>query len=650
VQVEDGSSSNQTTSRQARSISTPIKPVFQKVFMLTLGTSRLHHNVLKDGRLQLQVAIPVCFQVLPLMRRVSCAVQGIYIPLCHSLQFYNLETQANIKLLSGLAYIDDRCVATPGLTLAVGLCNTNPTVLTVTSISAYSNWITSDGRYDSTGGYIKGDFLPAPTVQLRYKPETTPTPTPIPTAPSTSTPMTTSSLSSLGDSFPSSSWTSGSSRIGSEVVGEERSTSTPPDEAQETGSNGTIQASNNSGLSTGAKAAIGVVVPLAVIALVVLAFFLLRRRKRNNRGMNTGASNMGGPPGRESGLMVAANEHSEKETYAKPELSSTTAAQAFAPEPTTHRQLSQPHTAYRDVSEQGLTDAYEMPVGAAAIPHPHNTYQPTNAGELAGATASPVSADELSDNDRWSHPQELNNNDRWSHPQELSTRFNAHELSTTAQSVYSDDNTLSGETGEHVESLRARRAAIAEERERIRRLEILREEDERLEREIAEYEQEGLLSPTIMHCYHPNKPYPLFQFQFTQKPCIPRHFPSHPGNHGLSSNVRGSQSFSTIPLSTCSLCHSSKAGLTICSTCRVLLYSIRLFLPSFSTFNKRPGTYGSSLNCVTGVNKALKLNTTAPESGRRRSVCQSTRRWQRESVRPGAWWVRCASSGWPGGM
>jgi hypothetical protein len=37
--------------------------------------------------------------------------------------------------------------------------------------------------------------------------------------------------------------------------------------------------------------------------------------------------------------------------------------------------------------------------------------------------------------------------------------------------------------------LKAKRAAVAEERERLRWMEMLREEDERLEREIAEYEK-----------------------------------------------------------------------------------------------------------------------------------------------------------------
>lgn len=36
-----------------------------------------------------------------------------------------------------------------------------------------------------------------------------------------------------------------------------------------------------------------------------------------------------------------------------------------------------------------------------------------------------------------------------------------------------------------------------------------------------------------------------------------------------------------------------------------------------------------------GVKSALKLKTIEPERGRRRRVCQSTRRWIRESSREG---------------
>ena len=42
------------------------------------------------------------------------------------------------------------------------------------------------------------------------------------------------------------------------------------------------------------------------------------------------------------------------------------------------------------------------------------------------------------------------------------------------------------------------------------------------------------------------------------------------------------------------------------------------------------------LNSSTGVNSALKLKMMAPLNGNRRSVCQSTRRWIRDSGRS-AW-------------
>ena len=50
--------------------------------------------------------------------------------------------------------------------------------------------------------------------------------------------------------------------------------------------------------------------------------------------------------------------------------------------------------------------------------------------------------------------------------------------------------------GEHVESMRARRAVITEDRERLRRLDMIREEVEKLEREIAEYERKRGIKPT----------------------------------------------------------------------------------------------------------------------------------------------------------
>jgi hypothetical protein len=60
-------------------------------------------------------------------------------------------------------------------------------------------------------------------------------------------------------------------------------------------------------------------------------------------------------------------------------------------------------------------------------------------------------------------------------------------------------------------------------------------------------------------------------------------------------------------------------------------------LPSFNTFASNPGIYGSVLKEEMGVNRHLKLNTMAPERGRRRRVCQSTRRFVWERCRDGSW-------------
>jgi hypothetical protein len=58
--------------------------------------------------------------------------------------------------------------------------------------------------------------------------------------------------------------------------------------------------------------------------------------------------------------------------------------------------------------------------------------------------------------------------------------------------MYSDDRNPAGNAGdraEQLEALKERRAVVVEERERLRRMELLKEEDERLEREIAEIER-----------------------------------------------------------------------------------------------------------------------------------------------------------------
>lgn len=79
------------------------------------------------------------------------------------------------------------------------------------------------------------------------------------------------------------------------------------------------------------------------------------------------------------------------------------------------------------------------------------------------------------------------------HPHDWTQR---HELGTMARtaSVHSDKQTLTsaGEQGErdtYLEKLEPKKAAIAEERDRLRRMGMLKEEDERMEKEIEDYKR-----------------------------------------------------------------------------------------------------------------------------------------------------------------
>jgi hypothetical protein len=168
--------------------------------------------------------------------------------------------------------------------------------------------------------------------------------------------------------------------------------------------------------------------------------------------------------------MVATGVEHEKIVPTKPELEATTvdAHHAYVPVP-------YPQTQYH-----------------AQSPHPgtHELY-----GAAGVAAAPSIRTSELSDRNQLSHPQELPTNgnvppthelsdhDRWSNAHELSTTGTtspAHEMSSDGRSVH---------VGDPTEQLRARRAAIAKEQERLLRMEMLREEDERLEREIEEIER-----------------------------------------------------------------------------------------------------------------------------------------------------------------
>lgn len=75
-----------------------------------------------------------------------------------------------------------------------------------------------------------------------------------------------------------------------------------------------------------------------------------------------------------------------------------------------------------------------------------------------------------------------------------------------------------------------------------------------------------------------------------------------------------------------------------------------VLFPSLNTFKIIDGMYGSSRKYSTGVNSALKLKITAPESGNLLSVCQSTRKVHRSIVKSACWTSLCFSCGSPGGM
>lgn len=233
----------------------------------------------------------------------------------------------------------------------------------------------------------------------------------------------------------------------------------------------------DSGLSTGAKPAIGVVIPIVVIGLMAGALLLFRRRKRksaaSNRHVDADAPELVGPHIKGPVPITAGSGDTDKDAYGRVELHNTSlATQAPDLHPTPHQ-----HAARADADELPGNPAIISSTTGSTRPQRHTT-------DLAGSPTTPATAAELSDNDRWSYPQELSNtNSDWSH---------MHELAAGPRSVYSDDRTLASKRGgrdEYLEELKAKRAAVNEEWERLRRMEMLREEDERLEREIEEYEK-----------------------------------------------------------------------------------------------------------------------------------------------------------------
>lgn len=119
--------------------------------------------------------------------------------------------------------------------------------------------------------------------------------------------------------------------------------------------------------------------------------------------------------------------------------------------------------------------------GDPAVVTASKRYQVAYADEHVGVTGA--------DNFPLSHgdPQEMR------HPHDWTQR---HELGTPSRtaSVHSDSQTLTsaGEQRDrdmYLEKLEAKKAAVAEERDRLRRMEMLKEEDERLEKEIEDYKR-----------------------------------------------------------------------------------------------------------------------------------------------------------------
>ncbi|KAL6706386.1 hypothetical protein ACN47E_005492 [Coniothyrium glycines] len=277
-------------------------------------------------------------------------------------------------------------------------------------------------------------------------------------------------------------------RASSSAARSEGSASSTASSAPNTGqgSLATETTSQSGGLSTGAKIAIGVVIPIVFIAVLALVFFLLRRRKKSQRvgeqhlGVAETATNGTVMPS--SGLMLAEGDDNEKQSpqYGVQERYDVGGYSA----------ASWPREAVAPYSHAPNQDVpvHEADSGAVstAYAQQHPVYQPQpHVNELAGAAVSPVTASEMSDNDRFTHPRELYNHNDWSQTHEMGTP-------SRAMSTYSESQTLAGDQGdtdEYLQALKAKRAKVAEEQERLRRMELLREEDERLEQAIEEYER-----------------------------------------------------------------------------------------------------------------------------------------------------------------
>jgi hypothetical protein len=253
---------------------------------------------------------------------------------------------------------------------------------------------------------------------------------------------------------------------------------------------GATRPNNGDNHSTGTKTKtdvvvpIAVVVPVVVIGLVALVIFLYRRKKGARVGKGGQRKSRVDKEFQEpgSGLMVAAVEQVEEDTHPKPELASTVATLPSGIAPGSYPQTQHSQTQYPPPSQHGANELYSQ----------HGT------SELHGVTATRMHTSEPSNHDRWSQAQELHSKAQVPLVQELCSErgFQSHDLGTTnassVETMYSDDRnpaSNAGDRAEQLEALKERRAVVVEERERLRRMELLKEEDERLEREIAEIER-----------------------------------------------------------------------------------------------------------------------------------------------------------------
>ncbi|KAM0806664.1 hypothetical protein AB5N19_07001 [Seiridium cardinale] len=268
---------------------------------------------------------------------------------------------------------------------------------------------------------------PTTSTTSRFQSVTTRTATNTPTgAVITSLTSPTETTSTTPTSLPATTTGSSSTTLTSSSTGETLiTTSSSP-------GSGSTTVTTDSGLSTGAKIAIGVSVPLGIIILGLVGFLLYKRRRRKSTTPVNGQGTQDYGKRGGSGLMVV-----DAEVYpAKPELD----AQATSLTPSQF-QMSLSSGAH----ELSGTDNGRLPELA------------TNSGDIVA--------------NGYSHQRtEISDYTRHDDPSDSSGR--AHMQETTGV--------------ETVEGLRAQQASIIEERERHEQILLLRVEEERIRRRISE--------------------------------------------------------------------------------------------------------------------------------------------------------------------